>query len=89
MFMNNNPRFYLWLALAAVLWLNYTAWQREFPPHPAAPAAASGQSAPVKQPGSLANSIPQTQPAASSAAPRPPTPRHRRPRRPPRRVSPQ
>ncbi|HWG00132.1 MAG TPA: membrane protein insertase YidC [Steroidobacteraceae bacterium] len=69
MFMNNNPRFYLWLALAAVLWLNYTAWQREFPPHPAAPTAASEQSAPVKQPGSLANSIPQTQPAASSAAP--------------------
>ncbi len=33
--MNNNPRFYLWLALAFVLWLNYTAWQREFPPQPA------------------------------------------------------
>ena len=79
--MNNNLRFYLWLALAAVLWLNYRAWQTEFPPNPVPPAAASSQAAPG-QPGSLDNSIPQTQqpttsgtaPAAARAAPPPPAP---------------
>ncbi len=82
--MNNNPRFYVWLALLVVLWLNYTAWQREFPPQPA-PAAVSGHTTAAEQPGSLANSIPQTQqsgapagtsPAATAttAAPPPPPP---------------
>ncbi len=80
--MNNNPRFYLWLALLVVLWLNYTTWQRDFPP-PAVPAAAvAGRAAPAKQPGSLANSIPQPQqsgapsaaPAAATAAPPLPAP---------------
>lgn len=71
--MNNNLRFYLWLALAGVLWLNYHAWQTEFPPNAAPPAAAASQAAPG-QPGSLANTIPQTQePAAASTAPAPST----------------
>jgi YidC/Oxa1 family membrane protein insertase len=78
--MNNNPRFYLWLALVVVLYLNYTAWQREFPPHPVVTAAASQQ--PAKQPGSLANSIPDAQqsetastpPAATKPATAPPPP---------------
>jgi YidC/Oxa1 family membrane protein insertase len=78
--MNNSPRFYLWLALAVVLWLNYTAWQRDFPPHPAAPAAATSQTAPAKQPSSLANSVPQAQQSATTsnapvaATPPPPPP---------------
>ena len=59
--MNNSPRFYLWLALAVVLWLNYTTWQREYPPLPAAATEAPSQTAPSKQPSSLANSIPQPQ----------------------------
>jgi YidC/Oxa1 family membrane protein insertase len=80
--MNNNPRFYLWLALVVVLYLNYTAWQREFPPNPVV-AAAAGQPAPAQQPSSLANSIPQAQQsgtagtpqaAAQPAAPPPPPP---------------
>ena len=76
--MNNNLRFYLWLALAAILWLNYRAWQTEFPPS-AVTAAASSQTA-AGQPGSLANSIPDTQPPAApasqpaAAAPAPPPP---------------
>ena len=78
--MNNSPRFYLWLALAVVLWLNYTTWQRDFPPHPAIPAPVS-RTAPAKPSSSLANSIPQAQqsgtasaspPAAAPAAPPPP-----------------
>ena len=78
--MNNNPRFYLWLALAVVLWLNYTTWQRDYPPSPAALTAAPSQTAPSQQPSSLANSIPQTQqsgapnaePAAAPPSPPPP-----------------
>ncbi|MDE2052768.1 MAG: membrane protein insertase YidC, partial [Gammaproteobacteria bacterium] len=66
--MNNNPRIYLWAALAFLLWLNYSTWQRDYPP-PAAAAAPPSQTAPSKQPSSLANSIPQTQqPGASSSA---------------------
>ena len=78
--MNNNPRFYLWLALAVVLWLNYTTWQRDYPPQPAAVTAAASQTAPSKQPSSLANGILQTQPsgatttAPAAAAPAPPPP---------------
>ncbi|MGA7537395.1 MAG: membrane protein insertase YidC [Steroidobacteraceae bacterium] len=60
--MSNNPRFYLWLALAAVLWLNYTTWQRDFPP---APTAVASQAAPTQQPSSLANSVPQAQPSSA------------------------
>ena len=64
--MNNNPRFYLWLALAVVLWLNYTTWQRDFPPLPAAATAVQSQTAPSKQPSALANSIPQAQQSTAS-----------------------
>jgi YidC/Oxa1 family membrane protein insertase len=65
--MNNNPRFYLWLALAIVLWLNYTSWQREFPAAP--PTPVSGQTRSAGQSG-LANSIPRTQPSgAATSAP--------------------
>ena len=67
--MNNNPRFYLWLALAFVLYLNYSTWQREFPPHPAPAPAIASQTAPSKQPSSLANSIPQTQQSAATSTP--------------------
>jgi YidC/Oxa1 family membrane protein insertase len=68
--MNNNPRVYLWLALAAVLWLNYTTWQHDYPPQPVPPSAAASQSAPSGQPSPLANSIPQArQSGAVSAAP--------------------
>jgi YidC/Oxa1 family membrane protein insertase len=77
--MNNNPRFYLWLALVVVLYLNYTAWQREFPPHPIIPAAAS--QAPAKQQSSLVNSIPGDRqsgtanvPAAAAEPATPPAP---------------
>jgi len=66
--MSNNLRFYLWLALAVVLWFNYTAWQREFPSAPAVPAGAASSAAPSRQQPSLANSIPQVPASAPSAA---------------------
>ncbi|MGH8170282.1 MAG: membrane protein insertase YidC [Steroidobacteraceae bacterium] len=65
--MNNNPRLYLWVGLAFLLWLNYSTWQRDYPPHPAAVTAAVSQTTPSKQPSSLANSIPQTQQSGAPA----------------------
>jgi len=70
--MSNNFRLYLWLALAALLWINYTTWTAEFASHP---APATTASAPAK-PSSLASRVPQSQtpgsktkPAAAPAAP--------------------
>ena len=50
--MSNNLRLYLWLALAILLWVNYTTWTGEFPAHPAPVSAPA-------QPPSLANSVPE------------------------------
>ncbi len=80
--MNNNPRFYLWLAVAFLLYYNYTTWQHDFPQHAATALAAPSQTAPSKQPSSLANSVPETQqsgsqpgaPAAATTPPAPPPP---------------
>jgi YidC/Oxa1 family membrane protein insertase len=65
--MNNNPRLYLWIALLFVLYLNYSTWQRDFPP-PAAATAVQSQTAPSKQQSALANSIPQAQQSGTSGA---------------------
>jgi YidC/Oxa1 family membrane protein insertase len=67
--MNNNPRLYLWIALAVVLWMNYTTWQRDYPPLPAASTAVQSQTAPSKQQSSLANSIPQGEQSTASGTP--------------------
>lgn len=66
--MNNNPRIYLWIALAAILWFNFEAWNRDYAgpaaqsASPAAPSAAPAGAAP-----SLADRIPQAVPG--NAAP--------------------
>jgi YidC/Oxa1 family membrane protein insertase len=69
--MSNNPRFYLWAVLAALLVFDYTKWQQDFPP-PSSAAAAS-QTAPTQQPSSLADRVPQVQekpvPGGSAAGP--------------------
>ena len=41
----DNQRVFVWAALALVLWLNYTTWQRDYAPAPLAPAAAAPSSA--------------------------------------------
>lgn len=43
----DNQRVFIWAALALVLWLNYLAWQRDYPPEPV--SAAPGVSAPASQ----------------------------------------
>jgi YidC/Oxa1 family membrane protein insertase len=64
-----NLRTYLWIALLAVLYLNYSTWQHDFPPAPAATTAVQSQTAPSQQPSSLANSIPQAQQPTAGGAP--------------------
>jgi YidC/Oxa1 family membrane protein insertase len=81
--MMNNPRLLLWLALAALLVLNYQAWMRDYGPADTAAAAAAATQA-VAKPDvahSLDAAVPQTfstdttaaraseHPAASPAAP--------------------
>jgi YidC/Oxa1 family membrane protein insertase len=72
--MTNNPRIYLWIALALMIWLNYDAWQRDYGPRPdvitnttpvqnGTPTAAA--------PGNLVNQLPQApkEPATANAPP--------------------
>jgi YidC/Oxa1 family membrane protein insertase len=69
--MTNNPRIYLWLALLAMGWLNYDAWQRDYGPRPdvltntTRPANGGTASTPTAS-SDLANQIPQ---APKEAAP--------------------
>jgi YidC/Oxa1 family membrane protein insertase len=67
--MTNNPRIYLWVALALMVWLNYDAWNRDYGPRPdvitstTRPAAGSTG---TPAPGDLTNQVPQ---AAKTPAP--------------------
>ena len=72
--MTQNPRILLWIALGAVLWLNYGAWQRDY-----APTSSAGTNTPtVNKPPSAATTprdldtvVPQpaTLPKPSTQAP--------------------
>ncbi len=60
-----NTRVMLWLALAAILYLNYEAWMRDYPQ---GAATASVPAAPSDAP-ALGASVPQAAPAAAAPAP--------------------
>ena len=47
--MTNNIRVFLWLGLALALWLNYSQWQIDYGPKPAADRRRSRLAAPVRQ----------------------------------------
>ncbi|HZO24084.1 MAG TPA: membrane protein insertase YidC [Steroidobacteraceae bacterium] len=70
--MTNNPRLLLWLALIAMLWLNFVAWNRDYGerPQPASsqPAGAGSSAAGAPSSVDLANQVPQAQKAPSSSA---------------------
>jgi YidC/Oxa1 family membrane protein insertase len=71
--MMQNPRVFLWLGLALVLWLNYQAWLQDYAPPPGMPApvaSTSGANGPVESPAAALNAaIPQaSSPAAASPA---------------------
>ena len=66
--MPNNPRIYLWFALALLLWLNYQAWMQDYGPQ--RQAATQVQSSSSAAPPDLADKVPHasTSAAASGAA---------------------
>jgi len=62
--MSNNPRIYIWGALALVIFFNYQAWMTDYGPKPGANTTFSGQttttpSNTVAAPQDLSNNIPQ------------------------------
>jgi YidC/Oxa1 family membrane protein insertase len=62
--MSNNPRVYLWIALAAVVFLNYQAWMTDYGPkfgaNTAAPAQTSAAPGNITAPSNdLSSKIPQ------------------------------
>jgi YidC/Oxa1 family membrane protein insertase len=59
-----NIRFTLWIALGAILYYNYLAWQQDYRPAPQFTTAAAGGAH-----GSLGNSVPTPEGAAASAVP--------------------
>ena len=72
--MNNNPRIYLWIALALVGWLNYQAWMTDYGPRPGANITANAQGSGAAHgaggAGDLSSKIPQAtkaEPAAGTA----------------------
>jgi YidC/Oxa1 family membrane protein insertase len=69
--MLNNPRAFLWLALAAVLVLNYQAWMHDYGPidHAAASAAATQAAAKPDASRSLDSAVPQTFSTDTTAKP--------------------
>jgi YidC/Oxa1 family membrane protein insertase len=73
--MTNNPRIYLWIALALMVWLNYDAWQRDYGPRPdvITNTTRPANSSPATTASSdLANQVPQipkeTAPASGATA---------------------
>ena len=68
MHMNNNPRIYLWIALALVGWLNYQAWMTDYGPRPGANTVGTQNSGSAHNTGAandLSSKIPQASKAES------------------------
>ena len=65
-----NLRFTLWLALGAILYYNYLAWQQDYRPAPQLTSAATGS---ATAPNSLGNSVPTPAAPPSSATPAQPS----------------
>src|SRR5438128_2422156 len=68
--MTGNPRVFIWIALALVLWLNWEAWMRDYAPAtPPTPVASTQNGSPaVPPPASLGSSVPQASTSASPAS---------------------
>jgi YidC/Oxa1 family membrane protein insertase len=55
--MSSNPRVYLWVAFALLLWLNYEAWMADYGPRPG-PSTASVSAQSTASVNDLSNAIP-------------------------------
>jgi YidC/Oxa1 family membrane protein insertase len=65
----DNQRLFIWAALALILFLNYSTWQRDYAPPPAAAAATTESAAPAP---AAAESLPAL-PSSQGAPPAAPT----------------
>jgi YidC/Oxa1 family membrane protein insertase len=68
--MTNNPRIYLWIALALMLFLNYDAWQRDYGTRPETVTNATqtqSKTPASSASGDLANKVPEAPKQPSSA----------------------
>ncbi|HWW78749.1 MAG TPA: membrane protein insertase YidC [Steroidobacteraceae bacterium] len=65
--MNNNPRIYLWIALALVGWLNYQAWMTDYGPRPGANTVVGAQNSGSAHNTGAANDLSSKIPQASKA----------------------
>ncbi len=65
--MNNNPRIYLWIALALVGWLNYQAWMTDYGPRPGANTVTGTQNSGSAHNTGAANDLSSKIPQASKA----------------------
>ena len=65
--MNNNPRIYLWIALALVGWLNYQAWMTDYGPRPGANTVVGTQNSGSAHNMGAANDLSSKIPQASKA----------------------
>jgi YidC/Oxa1 family membrane protein insertase len=63
--MTNNIRVFLWLGLGLALWLNYTQWQQDYGPKP---AAATTVAPGTPKPASMEDTVPQA-PQSTTPAP--------------------
>src|SRR5262245_37211732 len=63
----DNQRVFIWAALAVLLWLNYTTWQRDYAPQAAPVAASQTQSATQNTP--PADTLPELPSDTSTATP--------------------
>jgi YidC/Oxa1 family membrane protein insertase len=72
--MTNNPRVYIWIALALLAYLNYDQWTRDYSPRPEVitstthPTAGAAGSANTGTANDLANQIPQAEKTPSPGA---------------------
>jgi YidC/Oxa1 family membrane protein insertase len=65
--MNNNPRIYLWIALALVGWLNYQAWMTDYGPRPGANTVVGAQNSGSAHNTGAANDLSSKIPQATKA----------------------
>src|SRR5262245_9013177 len=64
--MTANPRVFVWIALALILWLNWEAWMRDYAPAtPPTPAASTQSGQPGAKPSGL-DTVPQASAPSST-----------------------
>lgn len=74
--MTGNPRVFVWIALALVLWLNWEAWMRDYAPAqaPAATTSSTQPGQPAAPETKFGDAVPQAATPSAPGAEKPPEP---------------